>query len=44
MNYVSALYAIVFTVALVDWFIRGRKHFNPPSSYRDVVQGVPGQA
>lgn len=40
MNYVSALYGIVFTVAVVDWFIRGRKSFRPPSYYQDVLEGV----
>lgn len=27
MNYVSAVYFVVVSIMLVDWFVRGRKHY-----------------
>ncbi|KAJ3539973.1 hypothetical protein NM208_g5263 [Fusarium decemcellulare] len=41
MNYVSVVYGIVFFIAATDWFLRGRKSFQPPLGARHEIQGVP---
>lgn len=27
MNYVSAVYGVVVLIIVVDWFVRGKKHY-----------------
>ncbi|KAF5003749.1 hypothetical protein FDECE_9720 [Fusarium decemcellulare] len=41
MNYVSVVYGIVFFIAATDWFLRGRKSFQPPLGARHEIHGVP---
>jgi hypothetical protein len=41
MNYVSVVYGIVFLIAAVDWFFRGKKAFEPPLGRHDEIEGVP---
>jgi choline transport protein len=47
MNYVSAVYAVVFIIIAVDWVLRGRKSFRGvgerKSDVTDVVDVVSGR-
>lgn len=37
MNYVSAVYAVVVIIILVDWFVRGRRSYRGQDSrHREV--------
>ncbi|UPK91726.1 hypothetical protein LCI18_002661 [Fusarium solani-melongenae] len=41
MNYVSVVYGVMFLMAAVDWFFRGKKAFELPLSRHDEIEGVP---
>lgn len=37
MNYVSAVYAVVVFILLMDWFIRGRRSYNGIQQTQEIT-------
>ena len=37
MNYVSAVYAVVVVIIVVDWFVRGKKHYRGQTARHEVA-------
>lgn len=38
MNYISAVYAIVILIVILDWFIRGRTKYRGASTRREEME------
>jgi len=38
MNYVSAVYSVVVTIIVVDWFVRGKRGYRGQTVRREEVE------
>ena len=37
MNYVSGVYFVVIVIIVVDWFVRGKKHYRGQAARHEVA-------
>jgi len=40
MNYISAVYGIVFLIVTADWFLRGKREYRGASTRHEEMEGL----